>query len=261
VTNIFHRVLLKRLIRHANYLSCEQIAFKQNAYAVGVRRAHELISRPGMHAVSLDIKNALNSLPRAEVVRALNEAGVPKVLIDYIRNFLDLRHSKDVKCEVCGVPQGDPLSMFLFCMAIERLLRRLKERGITFLAYADDIVAFHDEAYPAGAIVQQATVEAAAMGLAIRSDKCKSTMAGEEVTFPNHPASPTPASLAPKAIAGAETALRKIENAPITIHQKLILVSLCVVPMVNYAPLVEIISDKADYEKFDRRPTRLQQNN
>ena len=164
VTNIFHRILLKRLIKHANYLSCEQIAFKQNAYAVGVRRAHELISRPGMHAVSLDIKNAFNSLPRAEVVRALNEAGVPKVLIDYIRNFLDLRHSKDVKCEVCGVPQGDPLSMFLFCMATERLLRRLKERGITFLAYADDIVAFHDEAYPAGVITQLA------MGLTIRSD-------------------------------------------------------------------------------------------
>ncbi|ESU34788.1 Hypothetical protein DHA2_154154, partial [Giardia duodenalis] len=32
-----------------------------------------------------------------------------------------------------------------------------------------------------------------------------------------------------------------------------------VVPMVNYAPLVEVTSDKADYEKFDRRPTRLQQ--
>ena len=56
------------------------------------------------------------------------------------------------------------------------------------------------------------------------------------MTFPNHPASPTPASLAPKAIAGAETALRKIENAPITTHQKLILLSLCVVPIVNYAP-------------------------
>ncbi|ESU34836.1 Hypothetical protein DHA2_154222, partial [Giardia duodenalis] len=107
-------------------------------------------------------------------------------------------------------------------------------------------VAFHDEAYPAGAIVQQATVEAAAMGLTIRSDRCKSTMAGEEVTFLNHPVSPTPASLAPKAIAGAET-------APITTHQKLILMSLCVVPMVNYAPLVEVTSDKADYEKFDRR--------
>ena len=78
-----------------------------------------------MHAVSLDTKNAFNSLPRA---------GVPKVLIDYIRNFLDLRHSRDVKCEVCGVPQGDPLSMFLFCMATERLLRRLEERGIAFLA-------------------------------------------------------------------------------------------------------------------------------
>ncbi|ESU39138.1 Reverse transcriptase, partial [Giardia duodenalis] len=68
-----------------------------------VRRAHELISRPGVHAVSLDTKNAFNSLPRAEVVRALNKAGVPKVLIDYIRNFLDLRHSKDVRC---GAPRA-----------------------------------------------------------------------------------------------------------------------------------------------------------
>eukprot|EP00701_Giardia_intestinalis_P001958 XP_001705782.1 Reverse transcriptase/endonuclease, putative [Giardia lamblia ATCC 50803] len=75
-------------------------------------------------------------------------------------------------------------------------------------------------------------------------------MAGEEVTFLNHLASPTPASLAPKAIAGAETALRKIERAPITTHQRLILVSLCVIPMVNYAPLVEITSDKADYEEL-----------
>ncbi|ESU37479.1 Dihydrolipoamide acyltransferase, partial [Giardia duodenalis] len=31
-------------------------------------------------------------------------------------------------------------------------------------------VALHDEAYPAGAIVQQATAEAAAMDLTIRSD-------------------------------------------------------------------------------------------
>lgn len=109
-------------------------------------------------------------------------------------------------------------------------------------------MTLHDEAYPAGAITQQT------MGLTIRSDKCKSTMAGEEVTFLNHPVSPTPASPAPKAIAGAET-------APITTHQKLILVSLCVVPMVNYAPLVEVTSDKADYEELDRHRTRLQQNN
>lgn len=61
ITNIFHRILLKRLIKHANYLSCEQIAFKKNAYPVGIRRAHELISRAGMQAISLDIKNAFNS--------------------------------------------------------------------------------------------------------------------------------------------------------------------------------------------------------
>ena len=99
------------------------------------------------------------------------------------------------------------------------------------------------------------------MDLTIRSDNCKSTMAGEEVTFPNHPVSPTPASLTPKAIAGAETALRKIERAPITTHQRLILVSLCVVPMVNYAPLVEITSNKVNYEELDRHRTRFQQNN
>ena len=80
-----------------------------------------------MQAISLDIKNAFNSVPRAEVIRALNEAGAPLVLIGYVKNFLELRHSEDVRCEVCGVPQGDPLSMFLFCMALERLLRRPRE--------------------------------------------------------------------------------------------------------------------------------------
>ena len=40
--------------------------------------------------------------------------------------------------------------------------------------------------------------------------------------------------------------------APITVHQKLILLSLCVVPMVNYAPLVEITSAEADYRRFDQ---------
>ncbi|ESU40402.1 Hypothetical protein GSB_155064, partial [Giardia duodenalis] len=252
ITNIFHRILLKRLIKHANYLSCEQIAFKKNAYPVGIRRAHELISRAGMQAISLDIKNAFNSVPRAEVIRALNEAGAPLVLIGYVKNFLELRHSEDVKCEVCGVPQGDPLSMFLFCMAFERFLRRLKGHGLTFLAYADDVVVFHDAQTPPGAIIQLATEEAAAMGLEIRGDKCRSTMNGDEVSFLNHPVCPEPASLASKAVAGAEEALRKILVAPITVHQKLILLSLCVVPMVNYAPLVEITSAEADYRRFDQ---------
>lgn len=97
--------------------ACEQIAFKKNAYPVGIRRAHELISRAGMQAISLDIKNAFDSVPRAEVIRALNEAGAPLVLIGY------------VKCEVWGLPQGDPLSMFLPCMAFERLLRKHRSRA------------------------------------------------------------------------------------------------------------------------------------
>ncbi|ESU39139.1 Reverse transcriptase/endonuclease, partial [Giardia duodenalis] len=112
-------------------------------------------------------------------------------------------------------------------------------------------VALHDEAYPAGAIVQQA------MGLTIRSDKCKSTMAGEEVTFLNHPASPTPASLAPKGVASAETALRKIENAPITIHQKLILLSLRG-PDGELRPPGRDHLGQGGLRGADRRRTRLQ---
>ncbi|ESU40512.1 Hypothetical protein GSB_151938 [Giardia duodenalis] len=77
-------------------------------------------------------------------------------------------------------------------------------------------------------------------------------MNGDEVSFLNHPVCPEPASLASKAVAGAEEALRKILVAPITVHQKLILLSLCVVPMVNYAPLVEITSAEADYRRFDQ---------
>ncbi|ESU39903.1 Hypothetical protein GSB_150151, partial [Giardia duodenalis] len=53
------------------------------------------------------------------------------------------------------------------------------------------------------------------------------------------------------AVAGTE-GLPKILVAPTAAHQKLILLSLCVVPMVNYAPLVEITSAEADYRRFDQ---------
>ena len=42
-------------------------------------------------------------------------------------------------------------------------------------------------------------------------------------------------------------------ESPISHHAKLTLARICVVPMANYAPLVEMESPLDDYESFDRQ--------
>lgn len=39
----------------------------------------------------------------------------------------------------CGVPQGDPLSMQLFCLATDCILRFLENQKIPVVGYADDV--------------------------------------------------------------------------------------------------------------------------
>ncbi|MGL5030324.1 MAG: reverse transcriptase domain-containing protein [Aeromonas sp.] len=43
-----------------------------------------------------------------------------------------------------GIPQGDPLSMLLFCVALEPVLDRLSKEGLEVVSYADDIVVGSD---------------------------------------------------------------------------------------------------------------------
>ena len=49
------------------------------------------MQRDGTQAVSLDIANAFNSIPREEILRGLDQASVPLVLRNYIEAFLQMR--------------------------------------------------------------------------------------------------------------------------------------------------------------------------
>lgn len=49
------------------------------------------------------------------------------------------RHCKYMQKIKCGVPQGDPLSMELFCLGTDCILRFLESEKIPFIGYADDV--------------------------------------------------------------------------------------------------------------------------
>jgi retron-type reverse transcriptase len=52
------------------------------------------------------------------------------------------------KTVAAGVPQGDSLSMLLFCMAINPVLEEI-QKSYKCISYADDIVIAHSPLIPA----------------------------------------------------------------------------------------------------------------
>jgi hypothetical protein len=101
----------------------------------------------------------------------------------YIDNFLNTRYCKYSQKIKCGVPQGDPLSMHLFCLAINPLLEFFDENKIEFVAYADDIVVGIPPTESTQELIKKASREYEKLGLTINKDKCETTDDGKEVEF------------------------------------------------------------------------------
>ena len=99
----FHKIVPSRLrTQILAFLETEQIAFRLNAHAVGVRMAYTEMQVDGTQAVSLDITNAFNSIPREEILCGLDQASVPLILRNHIEAFLQLWHAAHLD----SVPQG-----------------------------------------------------------------------------------------------------------------------------------------------------------
>jgi len=104
-------------------------------------------------AISLDIKNAFNTLPWDRVGDALRERGVPCYLVRVIREYFrdrspeyvgrDGRHTRGIRC---GVPQGSVLGPLLWDLAYDKVLCLPLPRGCSAICYADDtlVVAVED---------------------------------------------------------------------------------------------------------------------
>ena len=196
--------------------------------------------------LSLDFKNAFNSVSRAHIARE-----VAKVL-PCLSRFFHLAYSRPAKLFIrrrgappavffsrAGVRQGNPLGSLYFAIAITPLLRALAARfpALEVDAYCDDVsITAPDEALPKDEVIAFAEAEGAPYGLNLQPPKCTLWRAssGEAVTILGAPlgqAVLVRAALRAK-VEGEHAKLVALQNTP---HQvALLLLRFCHAPRLNH---------------------------
>lgn len=178
---IFHKILTKRL-RGQTRTSASQFAFANDASTFCSAHAERMRSQ-GKCLTTIDITNAFNCVPHEAIQDALKRQGVSSNFREYLQYFLKMRHCCYADKIAAGVPQGDPLSMALFCLTINPVIEKLIEKGYELVAYADDIMIGHDSSVDSDTVIEQCRTLFLQYGLTIKSEKCHSTQKNETVTF------------------------------------------------------------------------------
>jgi len=108
-----------------------------------------------IHQLYIDYKQAYDTINRAELVEIMKEFGIPMKLVRLVKMTLANTNSKvkiqrelSLGFETIGLRQGDSLSILLFNLCMEKIIRnvRINPGGTIFnrirqcLAYADDVV-------------------------------------------------------------------------------------------------------------------------
>lgn len=97
--------------------------------------------------ISIDVKNAFNSIEWEDIVDALRARKIPGYLVDIIDDYLNERHvsyqgknfSVDHKM-TCGVPQGSKIGPFLWNIVYDDLLNMLLPDDTWLVGFADDVI-------------------------------------------------------------------------------------------------------------------------
>lgn len=93
--------------------------------------------------ITVDVKNAFNSVPWRRIVRALDRKRVNPHLISVIKSYLSDRAvlvGDAGRLEVtCGVPQGSVLGPTLWNLFYDGVLRLEVPDGVVLMRYADDL--------------------------------------------------------------------------------------------------------------------------
>ena len=243
----FHRLLLRQTPA-LRRLPPWQLAFEHLAQVKAIRRAEELKRTHHLHTV--DVRNAFNSVPHPAILFALHRAGVPQGLVGYVASFLSARHAPDLPSVPAGVPQGDPLSMAMFCHSIVWPVESSLS-AYEVLAYADDMILAADPSVPASRVRDDARDALARVGLSVVPEKCASTQEGGVSFMGTRILRDAPFNLAETAARALHGHLDVLRAAGLARHDRLRLLAACVVPSVNYGPLVDAYPGPRSYREVD----------
>lgn len=243
-----HRALLRQTPA-LRRLPPWQLAFEPMAQVKAIAMAERL--KQDHHLTTVDVRNAFNSVPHAVIVHSLHRARVPQALVAYVSSFLAARHSADLAAVPAGVPQGDPLSMALFCQSIvwpvETLLSQYK-----LLAYADDLIVASPPSVHADTVKRDASSALAKAGLSVELSKCTSTQLGAIAFMGTRVLRDAPFNLGEQASRALMARLDVLRAAQLSRHDRLRLLAACVVPSVNYGPLIDAYPGPHSYADVDR---------
>lgn len=243
----FHRAILKQTAP-LKKLPSWQLAFEQMAHVKAISRAEEL--KASHHLLTVDVRNAFNSVPHAVIIFSLHRARVPLPTVEYVSSFLGARHCVDLAAVPAGVPQGDPLSMALFCQSIvwpaEAFLSQYE-----LLAYADDLVVASHPSVPADTVKRDASDALAKVGLCVEQSKCASTQLGAIAFMGTRILRDGPYNLGEQATRSLLGQLETLRAADLSRHDRLRLLAACIVPSVNYGPLVDAYPGPHSYADVD----------
>lgn len=141
-----------------------------------------------LHIASLDVAKAFDSVSHGAIVSTMEGRGLPVGLVEYISRLYNHSHtvfevrgnrSEPVKINR-GVRQGDPLSPFLFCLVVDRILGAVPpDVGfgmggalINSLAFADDVLLISATKWGLQTSLGLVEDTAGDQGLAFNARKC-----------------------------------------------------------------------------------------
>lgn len=241
ILSVLHRHLARRL-QDLIQVSEDQFCFRPSGRPLALRKAKQLMQEyPVM--IQLDVSNAFGSIPHNQIIKQLVLKGPGPQIIAYIRRFLDNRTSRDLPGthEGVGVPQGDPMSMFLFALGIDPVITQIRDELGGISAYADDIVIGLKPGITPAQAIRRAVEIYKEVGLEINERKCQISTDTNGVNFLGHPyKNGEPLTIAAHLVKKAEEKIKILTYFPeLRRTAAYVMLNRSIVPALNYGPLVE----------------------